>query len=221
MSVRTLTALDFIWGVSKRTPCCLVNGNTVALGRPRHSEICVSLGVGEGEALLDLARAVGRSGGVYVVEMSKDVLNTARCHLEKANLHNVDYIHAIYEQIELEDSVADLVVSDCSIAFAQEKSQVWDEIARILKPGGRFVISDIFAEAPLSRRKPVRSRKNICLADLMTKEEYLYQIDGKGFERVTIIEESAPYSADYLDRPVTLCSFVISGRKARARRFDG
>ena len=207
--------MDYVFGVSSRTPCCFVGGNATQLSRPGPGEICVALGVGDGGQILDLARAVGEEGAVYGVEMSKDVLRKTQRHVEQLGVDNIDFIHDIFEEIELEDGIADLVVSDCSMAFAQDKARVWDEIARLLKPGGRFFISDVFSETPVDDVSWGKVESLRCLAELLSKDAYFAVLDKLGFSRLTILEESAPHAGTYLGRPTLLTSFIVSGRKPR------
>jgi arsenite methyltransferase len=203
----------FIYGSPLQKPCCLLNGNTADIGEPQAGEVCVDLGSGQGETVVMLARAVGNTGFVYGVDISKEMLRQSQWRAETFGVKNVELIHSIFEDIELGNGLADLVVSNCSITLAQERRRVWNEIHRILKPGGRFIVSDVFSEETVPRMRLNPVKVEIYWCELMTKEEYLSTVEQAGFEYITIIEESIPYPVVYMGKEILLSSFMAAGQR--------
>lgn len=201
------------YGALLRTPCCLVNGDTVNIGEPQTGEVCVVLGSGQGESVIKLADSVGDSGFVFIVEVSKEMLRRSRWWAEAAGVKNVEFVHSIFEDIEIGDNVVNLLISNCSIARARDKQRVWNEIHRILKPGGRFVVSDIFSDEPIPRMRRTSAKIKICPSDLKTKEEYLVMLDRMGFTHIIIVEESVPHPAVYMRQKVLMSSFIVAGQR--------
>jgi arsenite methyltransferase len=114
------------------------------------------------------------------------------------------------EAIALEEGIADFVISNCTINHAQNKAAVWGEIFRILKGGGRFVVSDIYSIERVPeeyRNDPVAVAE--CWAGAVQREEYLRTVLDAGFEQIEIIEESTPYEKG----KVQVASFTLAGRK--------
>jgi ubiquinone/menaquinone biosynthesis C-methylase UbiE len=138
------------------------------------------------------------------------MLQTARENALKFGITNVKFIRSELEKLELPDQTADLVISNCTINHAEDKSVVWNEIFRILKRGGRFVVSDIYATDPVPdeyRNDPAAVSE--CWAGSVTREEYLDTLDMTGFKSVNILEESSPYRKG----KVEVSSFTITGER--------
>lgn len=157
-------------------------------------EICVDLGSGRGTDVIRLAEIVGVNGFVYGIDISDGMIAKAKSTAERLGITNVDFLQSPLEKIKLKDNIADLVISNCTINHAEDKQAVWDEIFRILKDGGRFIISDIYAVAPIPevyKNDPVAISE--CWAGSITRKEYLEQLYNSGFDSIRIIEESAPY----------------------------
>lgn len=190
--------------------CCLSCGEVLNHAEPSAGEVCVDLGSGRGTDVLRIAEMVGETGFVYGIDISEGMLETARANAEKFNITNVRFIRSELEQIELPDNTADLIISNCTLNHAGNKQQVWHEIYRILKNGGRFIISDIYAAVPVAdvyKNDPVAIAE--CWAGAVTRQEYLSQIGKAGFEVIEIIEESAPY----VKGKAEVASFTIAGKK--------
>jgi len=115
----------------------------------RQDEVCVDLGSGRGTDVIRLSETVGKDGFVYGIDISDGMIKKAVSTAEKLGIANVDFIQSPLEKIKLADSVADLVISNCTINHADDKQVVWNEVFRILKKGGRFVVSDIYAINPI------------------------------------------------------------------------
>ena len=124
---------------------------------------------------------------------------------------NVLFVRSELEKLELPDKTADLVISNCTLNHASNKQIVWNEIFRILKKGGRFVVSDIYATIPIPdeyKNDPVAIAE--CWAGAVTRQEYLDHLRIAGFLSVEIIEESAPYAKGKAE----VASFTIAGKRA-------
>ena len=193
------------------TECCLSCGGAINYAEPLIGEVCVDLGSGRGTDVLRMAESVGETGFVYGIDISEGMLEKARQNADKFGVKNVRFVRSELEKLELPDKVADLVISNCTLNHASDKQAVWNEIYRILKKGGRFVISDIYATAPIAdeyRNDPVAVAE--CWAGSVTRAEYMQQLENAGFATVEILEESAPYAKGNAE----VCSFTIAGKKA-------
>lgn len=190
--------------------CCLSCGGAINYSEVSEGEICVDLGSGRGTDVLRLAETAGENGFVYGIDISEGMLNKARKTAEQLGISNVMFICSPLEKIKLEDNLADLVISNCTINHSSDKQAVWNEIFRILRNGGRFVVSDIYSLSPVPdeyRNDPVAVAE--CWAGAATKEEYLDHLEKAGFSSVRIIEESAPYEKG----KVMVSSWTIAGQK--------
>ena len=190
--------------------CCLSCGGAINYAEPKTGEVCVDLGSGRGTDVLRMAESVGATGFVYGIDISDGMLDKARRNAEKFGVTNVSFVRCELEKLELPDKVADLVISNCTLNHAADKQSVWNEIYRILKKGGRFVISDIYATTAIAdeyRNDPVAVAE--CWAGSVTRSEYMQQLEKAGFASVEIIEESAPYAKGNAE----VASFTIAGKK--------
>ena len=194
--------------------CCLSCGGAINYAEPKIGEVCVDLGSGRGTDVLRMAELVGKIGFVYGIDISDGMLEKARHNAAKFGVTNVSFERCELEKLELPDKVADLVISNCTLNHAADKQAVWNEIFRILKKGGRFVISDIYATAPIAdeyRNDPVAVAE--CWAGSVTRTEYMQQLEKAGFASVEILEESAPYAKGNAE----VCSFTIAGKKTAGK----
>jgi len=190
--------------------CCLSCGGAANHSNPQEGEICVDLGSGRGTDVLRMAEKTG-SGGVAVgIDVSDGMIAKAEKQAKKLGKTNVRFVKSELESLPLADNYADLVISNCTINHAEDKQAVWNEIYRILVPGGRFVVSDICSTAPVPeqyRNDPEAVAE--CWAGSVTKEEYLGQLKRAGFINITVIEESAPYPKGSIE----VSSWTIKGYK--------
>jgi ubiquinone/menaquinone biosynthesis C-methylase UbiE len=200
-------------GLSEST-CCLSCGGAINHSFPKPGEICVDLGSGRGIDIFRLAETIGENGFAYGIDASEGMIEKARRNQEKLGIKNVSFIRSDLERLELPDKTADLIISNCTLNHAGDKQKVWNEIYRILKPGGRFSISDIYSSKPVPdeyKLDPVAVAE--CWAGAVTKREYLEQIENAGLAIVSIAEESAPYSKGKIE----VASFTILGTKPRLK----
>ena len=192
--------------------CCLSCGGALNYSETKLGEICVDLGSGRGTDVIRLAEIVGEEGFVYGIDISDGMIKKAKSTAERLGITNVNFIQSPLEKIKLSDKIADLVISNCTINHASDKQAVWDEIFRILKIGGRFVISDIYAINPIPeefRNDPVAISE--CWAGSVTRDKYLQQLKDAGFNSVKIIEESDPYDKG----KVKVSSWTIAAEKPK------
>ena len=190
--------------------CCLSCGGAINYAEPQKGEVCVDLGSGRGTDAIRMAESVGDTGFIYGIDISEGMLDKARRNAEKFNVSNIKFIHSDLEKIELPDGVVDLVISNCTINHASDKQVVWNEIYRILKKGGRFVVSDIYSTTPVPdeyRNDPTAVAE--CWAGSVTRDEYMKHLENAGFSSIQIIEESKPYSKG----KIMVASWTIAAKK--------
>ncbi len=174
--------------------CCLSCGGAVNYADAKEGEVCIDLGSGRGTDVLRMAESVGSSGFVYGIDISEGMIEKAKQNAEKFSVKNVRFMKSQLEKIDLPDNTADLIISNCTINHANDKFEVWSEVYRLLKPGGRFIVSDIYSLNPIAeeyKNDPVAIAE--CWAGAVTKEEYFRDMEFAGFKSVDIIEESKPY----------------------------
>jgi ubiquinone/menaquinone biosynthesis C-methylase UbiE len=192
------------------TTCCLSCGGAINHSEAAFGEICVDLGSGRGTDVLRLAENVGSTGFVYGIDISDGMILKAKSNAGRLGISNVEFIHSQLERIILPDNTADLIISNCTINHSNDKQSVWNEVFRILKSGGRFVVSDIYATSPVAdeyKNDPVAIAE--CWAGSVTREEYLSQLNAAGFTSIRILEESEPYEKG----KATVASWTIYGEK--------
>ena len=202
--------IDKRYSTLAESSCCLSCGGAINYSGASEGEICVDLGSGRGTDAMRLAETVGEMGFVYGIDISEGMLQKARSTAERLGISNVSFIGSTLENINIEDSKADLVISNCTINHSSDKQSVWNEVFRILKKGGRFVVSDIYSVNPIPeeyRSDPVAVAE--CWAGSVTRQEYLAQLSEAGFSDVRIIEESEPYEKGR----ALVASWTIAGIK--------
>jgi ubiquinone/menaquinone biosynthesis C-methylase UbiE len=191
------------------TSCCLSCGGAIHHAKAKDGEICVDLGSGRGNDVIKLADEVGNGGFVFGIDISEGMIAKAKSNLEKFEVVNAKIIKAELENLPLSNESVDLVISNCTINHAADKQAVWNEVYRILKPGGRFVVSDIYATAPIDdcyRNDPAAVAE--CWAGAVTKDEYITMLEETGFNEIIIYEESKPYAKGNAE----VASLTISGK---------
>jgi arsenite methyltransferase len=193
------------------TSCCLSCGGAITHAEPMPGEVCVDLGSGRGTDVIRLAEKVGNDGFVYGLDISEGMIQKAISTAERLGIKNAKFIRSPLEKLNLSDSIADLVISNCTLNHADDKPAVWNEIHRILRNGGRFVISDIYATDPIPdeyKSDPVAISE--CWAGSVTRGEYLEHLSNAGFKSVRILEESLPYEKG----KAMVASWTIAGKKS-------
>lgn len=160
-------------------------GNPVAIAGLREGEVVVDLGSGGGLDVFLAAKQVGLSGKAIGIDMTPEMVERAKAGAASANLANVEFHLAHIDALPLADSSVDCVISNCVINLAPDKAAVFREIARVLKPGGRLVVSDIALKQPL----PAEIQQDLqayvgCIAGAIQMSEYEQRLRDAGFEAV-------------------------------------
>jgi len=171
-------------------------GNPTALAQLDPGEIVLDLGSGGGIDVLLSARRVGPSGKVYGLDMTDEMLALARENQRKAGIENAEFLKGDMEAIPLPDNSVDVIISNCVINLAADKDRVLAEAFRVLKPGGRFAVSDVVIRGSL----PSALRGNIelwigCVAGALEEQEYWQKLTRAGFIDISI-EPTRIYRAE-------------------------
>ena len=159
-------------------------GNPTALTELKEGEVVLDLGSGGGIDVLLSARRVGPTGKAYGLDMTDEMLALARANALKAGATNVEFLKGEIEAIPLPDASVDVIISNCVINLSADKGKVLAEAFRVLKPGGRFAVSDVVirGEVPAAVRDSMRLWVG-CVAGALTEEEFLSHLRAVGFER--------------------------------------
>jgi arsenite methyltransferase len=197
------------YGELAEQECCLSCGGAINLSGAKEGEVCVDLGCGKGTDVIRLREAVGERGFVYGVDISEAMLAKAKKNVDKFFYTNVKLVRSELELVGIGSGVADLMISNCN--HARDKREAWAEIYRILKKGGRFVVSDIYSTdtvPPEYANDPVAVAE--CWAGAITRQEYLTILSETGFKDIRIVEESEPYEKG----KISVASFTVSASKS-------
>jgi len=162
-------------------------GNPTALARLNPGEIVLDLGSGGGIDVLLSARRVGPTGKAYGLDMTDEMLALANQNKRKAGAENVEFLKGEIENIPLPDNSVDVIISNCVINLSSDKNRVLREAFRVLKPGGRFAVSDVVTRGVISEE----IRKSIllwvgCIAGALDETEYRDKLVSAGFEQIEI-----------------------------------
>jgi ubiquinone/menaquinone biosynthesis C-methylase UbiE len=173
-------------------------GNPVALASLKEGEIVLDLGSGSGFDCFLAANQVGKTGRVIGVDMTAEMLERARENAKKGNFDNVEFRLGEIENLPVGDNQVDIIISNCVINLSPNKKRVFQEAYRVLKPGGRLMVSDIvlLKELPEEIKSSVAAYVS-CIAGATTKEEYLKEIQAAGFKE-TKVQGEAAFSTELL-----------------------
>jgi ubiquinone/menaquinone biosynthesis C-methylase UbiE len=162
-------------------------GNPTALAELKPGETVLDLGSGGGIDVLLSAKRVGPTGKAYGLDMTDEMLALARENQRKAGVENVEFLKGEIENIPLPDNSVDVIISNCVINLSADKDRVLREAFRVLKPGGRFAVSDIVVrgEVPAEIRRSVELWVG-CMAGALEESEYLAKLTKAGFDIVGI-----------------------------------
>jgi arsenite methyltransferase len=171
-------------------------GNPTALAELKAGETVLDLGSGGGIDVLLSARRVGPSGKAYGLDMTDEMLALARENQRKAGAQNVEFLKGEIENIPLPDNSVDVIISNCVINLSGDKDRVLAEAFRVLRPGGRFAVSDVVVrgEVPAAIRRSVELWIG-CVAGALEESEYRSKLSGAGFEQVEV-EPTRIYRAE-------------------------
>ena len=171
-------------------------GNPTALAELKPGETVLDLGSGGGIDVLLSARRVGPTGKAYGLDMTDEMLALARENQRKAGAENVEFLKGEIESIPLPDNSVDVVISNCVINLSADKDRVLREAFRVLKPGGRFAVSDVVMRGEM----PARLRQDMllwvgCVAGALQDSQYVEKLAAAGFEAIEI-EPTRIYRAE-------------------------
>lgn len=196
-------------------------GNPLALISLKEGEIVVDLGSGGGIDAFLAAKRVGDKGKVIGIDMTDEMIKKARVNARKGNYKNVEFKLGDIEKIPLEDSVADCVISNCVINLAEDKQKVFNESYRILKRGGRLMISDMVLIRDLPEKIAKSAEMYVgCIAGALIKEDYLNKIRKAGFSEIKIMKEDAVHFLDYFGSDKVLNDAIKNMSKKEIRQID-
>ena len=162
-------------------------GNPTALAELRPGEVVLDLGSGGGIDVLLSARRVGPTGKAYGLDMTDEMLELARKNQRQAGLPNVEFLKGEIENIPLPDNSVDVIISNCVINLSADKEKALGEAFRVLRPGGRFAVSDVVVRGPV----PAEIRRSVelwvgCVAGALEESDYLALLAGAGFTEASI-----------------------------------
>jgi arsenite methyltransferase len=162
-------------------------GNPTALAELKPGETVLDLGSGGGIDVLLSARRVGPTGKAYGLDMTDEMLALAQENRRKAGVENVEFLKGEIEAIPLPDNSVDVIISNCVINLSGDKGAVLREAYRVLKPGGRFAVSDVVTRGAV----PEALRRDMllwvgCIAGALDEEDYRAKLDAAGFQAVTV-----------------------------------
>ena len=162
-------------------------GNPTALIELQPGQTVLDLGSGGGIDVLISARRVGPTGKVYGLDMTDEMLSLARENQRKAGVTNVEFLKGTLEAIPLPDQSVDVIISNCVINLSVDKDAVLREAFRVLKPGGRFAVSDVVIRGDV----PAEVRRSMelwvgCVAGALRDDEYASKLEAAGFEAVDV-----------------------------------
>ncbi len=179
-------------------------GNPTALAQLNPGETVLDLGSGGGIDVLLSARRVGPAGKAYGLDMTDEMLALARDNQRKAGVANVEFLKGEIENIPLPDNSVDVIISNCVINLSADKDRVLREAFRVLKPGGRFAVSDVVVHGEV----PEEVRASVllwvgCIAGALQDTEYTSKLAGAGFEDIEVeptrtyyVEDARAFLAD-------------------------
>jgi ubiquinone/menaquinone biosynthesis C-methylase UbiE len=171
-------------------------GNPTALAELKPGEVVLDLGSGGGIDVLLSAKRVGPTGKAYGLDMTDEMLELARENQRQAGATNVEFLKGDIEHIPLPDNHVDVIISNCVINLAADKDKVLREAFRVLKPGGRFAVSDVVTRGEM--HPEIRKKVMLwvgCIAGALEMEEYAEKLRSAGFENVDL-EPTRIYRAD-------------------------
>lgn len=187
-------------------------GNPTAIAELRPGEMVLDLGSGAGVDVFLAAGKVGPTGRVIGVDMTDEMVEKARSIARENGYHNVEFRLGEIENLPLGDESVDAVISNCVINLSSDKGKVFREAWRVLKPGGRLMISDIVSERPL----PVEMQCDPdawagCIGGALEQQEYLAAIGEAGFDDVRVLSSKEFYlEAEGSEAPIKIMSITVT-----------
>lgn len=162
-------------------------GNPTVLAQLTPGEVVLDLGSGGGIDVLLSAKRVGPTGKAYGLDMTDEMLALARENQRQARIDNAEFLKGEIENIPLPDNSVDVIISNCVINLSGDKDRVFAEAFRVLKPGGRFAVSDVVVRGDV----PAEIRRNMelwvgCVAGALKESDYVQKLSGAGFRAISV-----------------------------------
>jgi len=166
------------------------SGDPISMAKLKPGESVLDLGSGGGLDCFVAARQVGESGRVIGVDMTAEMLVRARSKAVELNLTNVEFREGLLENLPVVDSSIDVIISNCVINLSPDKPQVFKEMFRVLKSGGRIAVSDPVSNNPMSKDTSTTDEKWCgCTAGALSRQEYISQLDKVGFRDILVVAD--------------------------------
>jgi len=194
-------------------------GNPLAHSAIKEGETVIDLGSGAGFDCFLAANRVGKNGRVIGVDMTPEMIDQARKNARKGEYENVEFRLGEIENLPVADNTGDIIISNCVINLAPDKRRVFKEAFRVMKPGGRLMVSDIvlLQDLPEAVKNSVAAYVS-CLAGATMKKDYLEAVKEAGFAEIQVMEEKT-FPLDWLSNDPTVQAVAknlnISGEKAK------
>ena len=169
-------------------------GDPITLASLQPGQTVLDLGSGAGLDCFFAAKKVGERGHVIGVDMTPEMIERARSSAKRLNIQNVEFRQGYLEELPVESNTVDVIISNCVINLAPDKSKVFAESFRVLKPGGKLAVSDIVTDGPLPNAvKTSLSAWAGCVAGALEAKEYIHMMEAVGFTDISIVP-------DYFDK---------------------
>ena len=195
-------------------------GNPVALASLKEGEVVLDLGSGAGFDCFLAAKQVGKTGKVIGVDMTAEMLERARENAKKGNFDNVEFRLGEIENLPVGDNQVDIIISNCVINLSPNKERVFKEAFRVLRPGGRLMVSDIvlLKELPEEIKNSVAAYVS-CIAGATTKKKYLKEIQEAGFKEIKVQGETT-FPTEFLANDPTAREVTKNLKLSKERAKD-
>ena len=173
-------------------------GNPVAIASLKEGEVVLDLGSGAGFDAFLASPKVGKTGKVIGIDMTEEMLKKAKENAHKGDYTNVEFRKGDIENLPIEDSSIDAIISNCVINLAPDKEKVFKEAYRVLKTGGRLMASDVVLVKPLPEELKRDEELLVgCVSGAILKQDYLRLLEKAGFTDITINKETPAFLPDY------------------------
>jgi len=191
----------------------LACGNPLSFAKPVAGETVLDLGSGPGLDCFLASKAVGSTGGAIGVDMTPEMIDKARENAASGGYDNVEFRLGEIENLPAADDSVDIIISNCVINLSPDKAKVFKEALRVLRPGGRLVVSDVVLLKPLA--EALRESEDLlvgCVANAELKEKYLDLVREAGFHEVVVLQERS-YSIEGCGGEAKAASVIVRGVK--------
>lgn len=173
-------------------------GNPVAIASLKEGDVVLDLGSGAGFDAFLAAKKVGETGKVIGIDMTEEMIEKARENAKKSGFSNVEFREGDIENLPVDENTVDVVISNCVINLAPNKEKVFKEIYRVLKSGGRLMVSDVVLVKPL--QDELKNNEELlagCVGGAILKQDYLELLGRAGFSDIKIHKETPAFLEDY------------------------